>query len=85
MALNSQAKSADGASIAANAIYLQTADGTNPVSLARFAQTFAGAKTLAHLSLERVGLTTWRRHILKRQQVTLIRPLTLVPALAPLL
>ena len=56
--LDSQAKSADGASIAANAIYLQTADGTNPGIVSTVAQTFAGAKTFSSLITGQAGLTT---------------------------
>jgi parallel beta-helix repeat protein len=43
--LDSQTKSADGAVIIGNAIYLQTADATNPGLVSTGAQTFAGAKT----------------------------------------
>ncbi len=43
--LDSQTKSADGAVIAANAIYLQTADVSNPGLVSIGAQTFNGVKT----------------------------------------
>ncbi len=43
--IDSQTKSADGAVISANAIYLQTADATYPGLVSAGAQTFAGAKT----------------------------------------
>ncbi len=50
-------KSADGARIEANAIYLQTADDTYPGLVSTSAQTFAGAKTFNGAVLASGGLT----------------------------
>ena len=55
--LDSQTKSADGAVILGNAIYLQTADGSNPGLVNTGAQTFAGAKTFSSLVTGQSGLT----------------------------
>jgi TM2 domain-containing membrane protein YozV len=45
--IDSQTKSADGAVISGNGIYLQTADGTNPGLVSTGIQTFAGNKTFS--------------------------------------
>ncbi|MGB4795850.1 MAG: hypothetical protein WBP23_01320, partial [Candidatus Saccharimonadales bacterium] len=45
--IDSQTKSADGAVISGNGVYLQTADGTNPGLVSTGVQTFAGNKTFS--------------------------------------
>lgn len=44
---DTQTKSADGAVVSGNGIYLQTADGTNPGLVSTGLQTFAGNKTFS--------------------------------------
>jgi hypothetical protein len=55
--LDSVSKVADGASITANAIYLQTADATYAGLVSTGTQTFAGAKTFNALVTAQAGLT----------------------------
>ncbi len=55
-AIDSQTKSADGAVISGNTIYLQTADATSPGLISAGVQTIAGAKTLTGVTtLSSVG------------------------------
>ena len=55
--IDSQTKSADGAVISANAIYLQTADASAPGLVSTGTQTFAGDKTFNGLITAAGGLT----------------------------
>lgn len=55
--IDSQTKSADGAVIASNALYLQTADASFAGLVSTGTQTFAGAKTFNGLVTAAAGLT----------------------------
>jgi hypothetical protein len=56
-AIDTQTKSANGAVISGNAIYLQTADGSNVGLVSTGVQTFAGAKTFSSLITGSAGAT----------------------------
>jgi hypothetical protein len=60
--IDSKPKSSDGASIVQNALFMQTADGTNPGLVSTAAQTFAGVKTFSSAPVLS-SLTTGIAHV----------------------